>query len=152
MDRPRSTLKDRLNGRVKHGTNPGPKPYLTAKEAELMSHLFQAADLGFGKTRHDVKCIVETYAQQKDVLKRSAISDGWWTRYLKRHPEISLRSGDYSWNKNGCCQCRSMKGYFDLRQIYDEHGIETHPESVYNMDETAVPFEPRPPKLVDRKG
>ena len=40
---PRSTLKDRLSGRVKHGTKPGPKPYLSAEEeAELTSHLLQA--------------------------------------------------------------------------------------------------------------
>ena len=74
---PRSTLKDRLSGRVKHGTNPGPKPYLTVEEAELTSHLLQAAGIGFGKTRRDVKCIAETYAQQKKVLKGSVVSDGW---------------------------------------------------------------------------
>ena len=43
---PRSMLKDRLSGYVKHGTNPGPKPYLTVEEeAELTSHLLQAADI-----------------------------------------------------------------------------------------------------------
>ena len=37
---PQSMLKDCLSGRVKHGTNPGPKPYLTIEEeAELTSHL-----------------------------------------------------------------------------------------------------------------
>jgi hypothetical protein len=29
---PRSTLKNRLSGRVEHGKNPGPKPYLTRDE------------------------------------------------------------------------------------------------------------------------
>ena len=49
---PRSTLKDRLSGRVKHGIKPGPQPYLSVKEeSELASHLLQAADMGFGKTR-----------------------------------------------------------------------------------------------------
>ena len=33
---PRSTLHDRISGKVKHGTNPGPKPYLsTVEEIEL---------------------------------------------------------------------------------------------------------------------
>ena len=33
---PKSTLRDRVAGNVKHGTNPGPVPYLTnAEEAEL---------------------------------------------------------------------------------------------------------------------
>ena len=152
---PRSTLKDRLSGRVKHGTNPGPKPYLTVEEeAELTSHLLQAADIGFGKTRRDVKCIVETYAQQKKVLKGSVVSDGWWNRYLKRNPKISLRSGDSTAGvRMDAVNAENMKAYFDLlRQIYDEHGFESCPECIYNMDETGVPLEPRPPKVVARKG
>ena len=49
---PRSTLKDRLSGQVKHGVKSGPKPYLSAEEeSELACHLLQAADMGFGKTR-----------------------------------------------------------------------------------------------------
>ena len=152
---PRSTLKDRLSGRVKHGTKPGPKPYLSAEEeAELTSHLLQAADLGFGKIRRDVKCIVETYARQKNTLKGAAISDGWWNKYLKRNPEISLRCGDSTAGvRMDAINTDNMKAYFDLlRQIYDEHGFESHPECIYNMDETGVPLEPRPPKVVARKG
>jgi len=34
------TLEDRLSGRVKHGTNPGPFPYLTSnEEADLLSRV-----------------------------------------------------------------------------------------------------------------
>ena len=48
---PRSTLKDRLCGRVVHGTKPGPRPYLDAKEeGELVEYVFGAAKLGYGKT------------------------------------------------------------------------------------------------------
>ena len=35
---PRSTLKDCLSGRVVHGTNPGPKPYLTRDEEPSCLH------------------------------------------------------------------------------------------------------------------
>ena len=53
---PRSTLKDRLSGRVIHGTKSGPKSYLTAEEEnELVMHLLQVSKMGFGKTRRDVK-------------------------------------------------------------------------------------------------
>ena len=46
-----------------------------------------------------------------------------------------------------------LLNYFDLlRQIYDEHGFESRPECVYNMDKTGVPLEPRPPRIVARKG
>ena len=39
---PKSTLKDRLSGRVVHGTNPGPRPYLNKQEEdELADYLVQ---------------------------------------------------------------------------------------------------------------
>ena len=64
---PRLILKDRLSGCVKHGANPGPKLYFTAEEeSELTSHLLLVANIGFGKIRHDVKYIVETYAQHAE--------------------------------------------------------------------------------------
>ena len=48
----RSTPKDRLSSQVRHGMKSGSKPYLsTEEESELVSHLLQAADIGFGKTR-----------------------------------------------------------------------------------------------------
>ena len=34
---PRSTLKDRVTGRVTHGTKPGPHPYLTDNEEEVLA-------------------------------------------------------------------------------------------------------------------
>ena len=56
---PASTLKDRLSGRVKHGTNPGPAPYLTSEEEdELATFLVQLAEMGVGKTKREVLVIV----------------------------------------------------------------------------------------------
>ena len=34
---PRSTLKDRVTGRVTHGTKPGPRPYLARNEEEMLA-------------------------------------------------------------------------------------------------------------------
>ena len=34
----RSTLKDRVNGRVTHGTKPGPSPYLNSQEEKELGH------------------------------------------------------------------------------------------------------------------
>lgn len=55
---PASSLKDRLSGRVIHGTKPGPVPYLSSKEEEeLAVYLVEASKLGYGKARHQVKGI-----------------------------------------------------------------------------------------------
>ena len=48
---PRTTLKDRIAGRVEHGTRVGPKPYLTEdEEKELVNFLLKCSKMGYGKT------------------------------------------------------------------------------------------------------
>ena len=48
---PLTTLKDRLSGRVEHGTKPGPVKYLNNEEERALSeHLIEASKAGYGKT------------------------------------------------------------------------------------------------------
>ena len=52
---PTTTLKNRLSGRVVHGTNSGPVPYLSkVEEDELVDYLSEANKVGYGKTRRQV--------------------------------------------------------------------------------------------------
>ena len=93
---PCSSLRDRLSGRVIHGINPGPRPYLTLnEESELADFLVDAAKIGYGRTRRDVKGLVETYLQKKGGKGEDfMISNGWWDKFMKRHRNLSLCSGD----------------------------------------------------------
>ena len=48
---PRTTLQDRVKGRVKHGDKQGPSTYLTSvEEEELEAFLMEVAKVGYGKT------------------------------------------------------------------------------------------------------
>ena len=63
---PRSTLRDRVAGNVKHGTNPGPTLYLTkCEETELASFLVDVAKAGYGKSRGEIKQIAENVARTR---------------------------------------------------------------------------------------
>ena len=65
---PRTTLKDRLAGRVKPGTKSGPDPHLTlSKETELVTFLIDVCKMGHGKTKREVLDIV-----RRTVNKRKA--------------------------------------------------------------------------------
>lgn len=45
----RQTLRDQVNGKVVHGTKPGPKPFLlSAEENELSSFLLDVAKTEYG--------------------------------------------------------------------------------------------------------
>ena len=60
---PKSTHKDRLSGCVVHGRNSGPHPYFDpSEESELNDFLVSSAECGYGKTRHEVRNIVEKVA------------------------------------------------------------------------------------------
>ena len=65
---PRSTLHDRVHRNVIHGTNPDAKPYLDkTEEAELTEHIITVGQLGFGKTRKQIKSIAEKVVMEKNT-------------------------------------------------------------------------------------
>ena len=77
---PKTTLKDRVSGRVAQGSKSGPKSYLTdQEEKQLADYLIEVAEAGYGKTRKQVKAMVEGIAKEKGILASDKkISDGWW--------------------------------------------------------------------------
>ena len=67
FDVPLTTLKDRISGRVRHGRNPGPEPYLNQdKESSLAIFLITACRMGHGKTKQDVIRIVKRIVEKKN--------------------------------------------------------------------------------------
>ena len=80
---PKTSLCDRVSGKVVHGINPGPRPYLTpGKEKELDIYLKHCAKVGYGKTKRDVLALVQTAASDRGVPQSSEDSEGWWRRFL----------------------------------------------------------------------
>ena len=56
---PRSTLHDRITGKVMPGSKSGPRKYLsTMEEEELVSFLAKCSSVGYGKTRAEVIALV----------------------------------------------------------------------------------------------
>ena len=94
-DVPPSTLKDRISGRMKHGTKPGPIPYLDEEEVkQLVDFLIKSASMELGKTKREVVSIVERTLKKKGKLPESFNGEGWWIRFTQRHPNLSLRIAD----------------------------------------------------------
>jgi hypothetical protein len=84
------------NGKVVHGTKPGPKPFLSsAQEKELSNFLLDVAKAGYGKSRKQVRNLAEAVAHDKGRLAtdKKLISDGWFRRFMARQPHLSMRKG-----------------------------------------------------------
>jgi hypothetical protein len=154
---PRSTLRDRAAGNVKHGitSDPGPRPYLTnTEETELANFIVDVAKAGYGKSRGEIKQIAENVARDKKVLKYTKISDGWYRRFMERQSHLSLRKSDPTANvRMDCLTPETMKQYFELlKDVLEEHDLMESPGQIYNVDETGMPLDHRPPKIVTLKG
>ena len=101
-----------------------------------------------------MKQIAESVAKHEGVLKATRISDGWWRRFLERNPQLSLHSGDSTAGvRMDALNRETINNYFDLLQeLNDEFGFDEHPDTIYNMDETGMPLDPRPLKVVAARG
>ena len=75
-----------------------------------------------------MKCLVEQYAIQKNVLKESAISNGWWQRCIERNPILRLRRGDSTAAiRMNVVNMENIKACFeDLKFIFDEFNFYEH--------------------------
>ena len=147
---PRTTLKDRISGRVIHGSNMGPKTYLTnEEEKELVAFLLNCAKMGYSKTRQDVL--------HSAVLKKGKeidkISPGWWNRFCKRWPQLRLRKGDsFSIVRDQATSYTVFKSHFDLLgETLTMYGIKDKPAQIYNCNETGMPLEYKMPKVIAAK-
>ena len=155
FDIPPTTLKNRLSGRVEHGKNFGPTPYLTmAEETELIEFLTKCAAMGLGKTKREVFNIVERVLKKKGYNVDKFNGEGWWTRFRKRHPKISLRSSDaLSRVRANAVTKDNMEKYFSLlKETLESNDLLNKPSCIYNMDESGMPLDYKQPKRIALKG
>ena len=73
---------------------------------------------------------------------------------MKRNLSLHLRSGDSTAGvRMNAVNSENLNEYFDsLQEVFLKNNFADHPEAIYNIDETGMPLEPHPPKLVAQKG
>ena len=140
---PPTTLKNRLSGRVTHGTKPGPRGYLTAEDEELAGFLIECCKMGNGKTKREViqsvKRLVEKKRAQEGILMAKFNGEGWWEKFMKRHSELSLRTSDpLSHCRSKAVSQQAVNHYFEsLKKTLESNGLVNNSDCIYNMDQSS---------------
>ena len=150
---PRATLGDRVSGRVVNHTLSGPPRILTDEQEEILANfLISCASIGYAKSRTEVMDIINQIYKARGVNK--LVSNGWWSGFCKRHPDITLRAAPcLSKQRYLSSSPAVLEQYFNvLEKTFTEYDLAKNPHMIYNMDETGVPFEPHAPKCVFQKG
>ena len=151
---PRSTLKNRVSGKVEGNSNPGPVQYLTNdEERELGVFIKDCASIGYGKTRKEVMRIAETHVKRKGVLRKDKITQGWWRNFVSRQGDLSLRKGDnIAHVRMDAINSETINHYFDLLEsTLKENGLMCAPSQIY-VDESRMPLDPKAPNIVAETG
>ena len=127
----------------------------TEEESVLVDHLVHVAQIGYGKTRKQVKSLVEKVAKEKDVLRSERLSDGWWEKFMRRHQDkLSLRRGDATAHiRMDSTNFEVIRKYYDLlEETLTAHNLSNTPGQIYNMDESGMPLDPRCPNVIAKRG
>ena len=149
---PRSTLHDRVSGRVQAGEHSGPPRYLNDEEEnELEDFLTGCASVGFARSRQQVIQLVQEAVSRKGL--NATVTNGWWDSFKWWHPNLALRTAPISYARAMASDPEVIDKNYDLlvRTLMDNDLVDK-PAQIFNMDETGMPLDPSPPLVVARRG
>ena len=87
--------------------------------------------------------IVQKTLEQKGNKPEHFNGEGWYHRFMQRHPTLSLRSADpLSFVRTTALTPEKLKSYFDLLETtLREKELLNKPNLIYNMDESGMPLD-----------
>ena len=152
-DVPRSTLGDRISGRVVPGSTSGSPKYLsTQEEEELVQFLIDCASIGYPCGRLEVIAMVQYVCHERGIER--VVTHGWWESFCRHHVDVTLRiTAPLSSSRAKSTDVNVINKYFDMFQAtMEEYDLLQKPCHLFNIDETGLPISPKPLKMVCRKG
>ena len=150
---PKSTLGDRVSGRVQFGAVSGPPKYLTSmEEEELAIFLCRCGAMGFARSKSEIIALVQRVLDSRN--KQVIVTNGWWESFQRRHPKLTLRTpAPLSQVRSKATDPEMLARYFDLlEETLVANGLEGRPGQIFNMDESGMPLDAKAPKLIFGKG
>jgi hypothetical protein len=132
---PKSTLGDRVSGKVLPGTASGVVRYLADSEEELAEFIIGCASIGYPKTVRDILAVVQSILASRGVHR--IVTYGWLEAYRRCHPALTLRVPSSLSKARALASTRDViDRYFDLfEETLLENELKDCPCQIFNMDD-----------------
>ena len=135
-DVPLSTLRDRVDSRVNVDcVKNGREPVLSEiEEAKLVAHIKELAAVGYGYTCAEVCGMATDFAVTLGKRKKEdkQFSMQWFYGFMKRWPELHVKSSSLSEQHACCASGVSITNYFmELEHILTKYNLQEKPQSIY---------------------
>lgn len=149
---PYQTLRDRVSGRIDH-KDFGRETVLThEEELSLVEHTEVSAQLGYGYSN---KGLQRAAGELAHVLGRrpssKPLSNCWLYGFLGRWKDriSSLKPSSLDSNRAKNSTPEVVNDYFtNLEITIRDHNLQDKPHLIYNLDETGISPEHRPPNVI----
>lgn len=158
---PRSTIQDRIHGRIAEGARKmGPPTILSsAEELRLVKWCHDLAKSGFPLKIDDllntVQCIIKEDGRNTPFLNGRP-GRKWYTSFLKRHPSLAIREAEGISKGRAVVTEKSIKKWFEELKTYltEENALHIldDPSRIFNGDETSFCMCPKTGKVLAPKG
>lgn len=158
---PRSTLQDRIKGRVSDKPRKmGPDPFLTLEsEKRIVDWLIQLAKCGFPIKKQELLNTVQKIVLEEKVttpFKNGKPGQRWYSSFLLRHPQISARTAESIDTSRAKLTEEYIRSWFHkLEEFLDSIGatdILTSPSRIFNADESGFSLCPKSGRVLGPKG
>lgn len=158
---PRSTIQDRLSGRVaEQRRKVGPDPIFGLDgEQKIVDWIIELAKAGIPINKYDLLDTVAELAKELGIDHRfpgGKHGIRWYLSFLKRHPNISVREPEGINKAREAIKESSIRKWFaDLHAFLVERNaldILDDPNRILNADETGVSLFPKSGKVLAPKG
>jgi predicted transcriptional regulator len=132
--------------------------FTTEREKQLEDYLVTCSQMFHGLTLKHVRCLAYEMAHTNGLtmppnwVKDQQAGADWLTGFLKRHPNLSIRSPEAtSLARATAFNEHNIKAYFDILESLITK-LNVGGRAIYNLDETGCTTVQRVPKVISKKG
>lgn len=138
---PKSSLGDRVSGRVTPGSRSGPAQLITSADEELLVEFsLYMSKHGFPLTKQQLVSFASSiYKRQHRRVAFSKLGQTWWLNFRKRQEKnITIQAADsVVRGRTVCVRKEAVDQFFNLlNTVMDTHGLRDKPHQIFNCNET----------------
>lgn len=149
----KSTLQDRLNGRIEIGRRCGPLPVLTSQEEnQFADWLIELANRGFGVSKDSLFQAVKKFLDKDGrptPFKNNKPGNKWFRGFVKRNPKVKVRKARPLEKKRAKISKDDVDAWFDdFQEFLVAKNLANKPSQIWNCDETGFDMQGRAGNII----
>lgn len=154
---PKSSLGDRVSGRVASDCVPGQRPLLSTSDNSAMAeYCLYSAKHGFPLTKPQVLAhALAIYNKRHPESPKVALGQTWWINFRERNCQhLTFRTPDIIDRGRASCAKRGpIDEYFKLLEAtLEQNGLREKTRQIYNCDETGFQLDTIRRKVIVPRG